>query len=442
MSVMGRSRQNPLLKDEMIDTILYFLPSIPGNVIAFFPSYGYLNDCWYEWERNGQMNSVRAIKEVFKEDAGMTNENFTMIVKSLKQASYGRGAVLFAVCRGKASEGIDFSDAMCRCVIITGVPYPPFTDKKVQMRRQYLDAKSKQQDVFNERTRKAYASGNQRVPRAYPDLPLASANNLSSKPMSGNEWYAISAHRAVNQSVGRAIRHKDDYGLILLMDERFTSPSSVEHLSKWMQPFYRPMENTKKLLTEVEEFFRLNAKIAPPPKREVVEETDSSAYHSFSERLRVSQEEKPKEAPKASLNVGLWKKLKASKMKLGSLSQEPKEVVEKKASVVRSLDSDSEDEAALQRKKERREQFCSQLKTELKPAPERTTPPAKGIKRYFHSDEVKRPIQTESGALKFDASEHSSARRNLFGVKRKSWVCLWKRKYDNDVIRTRAGKSH
>ncbi len=43
----------------------------------------------------------------------------------------GRGALIFAVCRGKVSEGLDFADGLARGVIITGIPYAPFKDPKV-----------------------------------------------------------------------------------------------------------------------------------------------------------------------------------------------------------------------------------------------------------------------------------------------------------------------
>jgi Rad3-related DNA helicase len=39
--------------------------------------------------------------------------------------------------------------------------------------------------------------------------------------ISGEEWYVQSAMRAVNQAVGRVIRHKDDYGAIIFADQRF-----------------------------------------------------------------------------------------------------------------------------------------------------------------------------------------------------------------------------
>lgn len=49
------------------------------------------------------------------------------------------GAIFFAVCRGKASEGIDFSDGRGRAVVITGLPYPSFKEPRVVMKRQFLD---------------------------------------------------------------------------------------------------------------------------------------------------------------------------------------------------------------------------------------------------------------------------------------------------------------
>lgn len=49
------------------------------------------------------------------------------------------GACMFAVCRGKISEGIDFADDNGRAVIVTGLPFPLYTDPKVILKRRYLD---------------------------------------------------------------------------------------------------------------------------------------------------------------------------------------------------------------------------------------------------------------------------------------------------------------
>ncbi len=54
-----------------------------------------------------------------------------------------RGASLFAVCRGKVSEGLDFADAKGRAVIVIGLPYPPFNSPKVILKREYLDSNKK-----------------------------------------------------------------------------------------------------------------------------------------------------------------------------------------------------------------------------------------------------------------------------------------------------------
>lgn len=39
--------------------------------------------------------------------------------------------------------------------------------------------------------------------------------------LSGEDWYTQQTSRAVNQAVGRVIRHRYDYGAIIFCDERF-----------------------------------------------------------------------------------------------------------------------------------------------------------------------------------------------------------------------------
>lgn len=50
-----------------------------------------------------------------------------------------RGAVFFAVCRGKLSEGLDFSDHDARCVIIVGIPFRNIADPSVKIKMDHLN---------------------------------------------------------------------------------------------------------------------------------------------------------------------------------------------------------------------------------------------------------------------------------------------------------------
>ena len=81
--------------------------------------------------------------------------------------------MFFAVCRGKASEGIDFSDEKGRAVIICGIPYPAARDPKVLLKKKFLD-----------------------------DL-ISKQNMGSNDSLNGAEWYRQQASRAVNQAIGR-----------------------------------------------------------------------------------------------------------------------------------------------------------------------------------------------------------------------------------------------
>ena len=50
----------------------------------------------------------------------------------------------------------------------------------------------------------------------------------------GREYYERLCMRAVNQCIGRAIRHKDDYAAIVLLDQRYARPRVMSQLPKWI----------------------------------------------------------------------------------------------------------------------------------------------------------------------------------------------------------------
>ena len=49
----------------------------------------------------------------------------------------------------------------------------------------------------------------------------------------GCKWYEADAMINVNQSLGRVIRHKNDYGVMICIDERFTYGSIKKLFSNW-----------------------------------------------------------------------------------------------------------------------------------------------------------------------------------------------------------------
>jgi regulator of telomere elongation helicase 1 len=151
-----------------------------------------------------------------------------------------KGVALFGVCRGKISEGIDFSHDMCRAVIITGLPFAPTFDPKVKMKREFLDQKKAKQNV------KASTSGGF-------GTRDGSDKNCS---LSGHAWYTQQAHRAVNQAIGRVIRNKRDYGSVILMDSRFGLPGNQNGLSKWVRPHILPDEGFGRANQKLAQFYK------------------------------------------------------------------------------------------------------------------------------------------------------------------------------------------
>jgi Rad3-related DNA helicase len=55
-------------------------------------------------------------------------------VMAPSEAGKSDGAILMGVCRGRISEGLDFSDRAARCVIVVGIPYPQLKDPRVVLK--------------------------------------------------------------------------------------------------------------------------------------------------------------------------------------------------------------------------------------------------------------------------------------------------------------------
>lgn len=214
-------------------TIVNFARIVPEGLLVFFPSYGVLDQCKQHWEGSGIWSQICNIKEIFVEPRGKRDLNDVMNAYYSRIVQPGsKGACFLAVCRGKVSEGLDFADHNGRAVILTGLPYPPYMDPKVVMKREYLDK--------------------------------------NKKKVTGANWYQLEATRAVNQAVGRVIRHRNDYGAVLFCDSRFAQTSNKQQMSAWLRPYIQTPSQFGDVTRGLCQFFK-NAKrdLPQPGKKEM-----------------------------------------------------------------------------------------------------------------------------------------------------------------------------
>ena len=100
--------------------------------------------------------------------------------------------------------------------------------------------------------------------KAHQDLSRSRApKNASTLPLSGQEWYQQQAYRALNQALGRVIRHRNDYGAIILLDHRFGQQNVIDQLSKWMRGAVRTIVDVEDVSVPLRLFFE-RLKLHPP----------------------------------------------------------------------------------------------------------------------------------------------------------------------------------
>lgn len=251
-------------QDELGRAVERIIQTTPHGVLCFVSSYSLMDNLVNRWRSTGQYDQFCQIKKVILEPRRATTKEFDKTLKSfydhiafeVAKGSDG-GALLFAVFRGKCSEGIDFTDSNCRAVLAVSIPYPGLNDLKIKLKKEYNDQqcqKHRQQprvggppDQLGDPIPGIANVNLQALSHSTGGAEQSAAHALVAFPtsvpsralLSGKRWYEIQAFRAYNQAIGRCIRHRKDWGAMVLLDYRFTIPSTKNSLSKWVRPLAR-----------------------------------------------------------------------------------------------------------------------------------------------------------------------------------------------------------
>ncbi|XP_023612591.1 Fanconi anemia group J protein isoform X1 [Myotis lucifugus] len=226
-------------QDEVGALLLSVCQIVGQGILCFLPSYKLLEKLKERWLSTGLWHNLELVKTVIVEPQGGEKTDFDELLQvyydAIKCKGEKDGALLVAVCRGKVSEGLDFSDDNARAVITIGIPFPNVKDLQVELKRQYNDQHSKLRGL----------------------LP-------------GRQWYEIQAYRALNQALGRCIRHKNDWGALILVDDRFRSNPSryISGLSKWVRQQIQHHSTFESALESLAEFSKKHQKFIDVSKED------------------------------------------------------------------------------------------------------------------------------------------------------------------------------
>ncbi|XP_031429465.1 Fanconi anemia group J protein isoform X2 [Clupea harengus] len=193
-------------QDEVGALLLHVCQTMARGVLCFLPSYKMLDKLRDRWINTGLWEKLEERKTVITEPRGGGKGDFDELLQTYYEAishsGQRDGALLLAVCRGKVSEGLDFTDDNARAVVTIGIPFPNIKDLQVELKMKYNDHHCKARGL-----------------------------------LTGSRWYEIQAYRALNQALGRCIRHKNDWGALILVDDRFRSNPNkyITGLSKWVR---------------------------------------------------------------------------------------------------------------------------------------------------------------------------------------------------------------
>lgn len=185
-------RNDPGVVRNYGNIVLEFSRITPDGIVVFFPSYLYMESIISMWQGMGILDSIWNYKLILVETPDA--QESSLALETYRTACCnGRGAILLCVARGKVSEGIDFDHHYGRAVLCIGVPFQYTESRILKARLEFLRE--------NYRIRE-------------------------------NDFLSFDAMRHAAQCLGRVLRGKDDYGVMVLADRRFQKKRT--QLPKWI----------------------------------------------------------------------------------------------------------------------------------------------------------------------------------------------------------------
>lgn len=188
-------RSDPSVVRNYGNLLMSLSKTVPDNIVCFFPSYIYMEEIVTIWSETEVIKEILKNKLIFVETPD--SRETMLALKNYRQAcDSGRGAILLSVARGKISEGVDFEHGYGRAVVVLGVPFMYTESVRLKERLRYLRM---------EYSIKEY------------------------------DFLVFDAMRHAAQCLGRVLRNKSDYGLMVMADCRFGQLNMAEKMPRWIR---------------------------------------------------------------------------------------------------------------------------------------------------------------------------------------------------------------
>lgn len=240
-------RNDPSIVRNYGSMLVEFAKITPDGMVVFFPSYLYMESIISMWQTMGILDEVWKYKLILVETPD-AQETSLALETYRKACSNGRGAILLSVARGKVSEGIDFDHHYGRTVLMIGIPFQYTESRILKARLEFL--------------RENYQ-------------------------IRENDFLSFDAMRHAAQCLGRVLRGKDDYGVMVLADRRFSRKKG--QLPKWIAQGLSDADlnlSTDMAIANTKQFLRTMAQPTDPKDQEGV------SVWSYEELLRFQELQK------------------------------------------------------------------------------------------------------------------------------------------------------